>query len=344
MTDKKRSSHLDIFRGIAILLILIGHTFWSKWISNVIFSFHLPLFLLFTGFMINGSVERYDLKEFVKRKFGTIMRPYYIALIFSLASYLIFDVQTGFMTLNNRLEGFWNVIINANSYSLGINYYSIYFWFLPPFFLFSILLFVIFKYYKKYLKEIFAGLITISIVIVYFASFKIYDSNQVPWGVDKLPLMLSTGIIGYLLKIGIKKIENKRKVVTIITGTILICTAGFFVYDMRIMYYASLLQYYFYAIVGFIFTYNISHYINKHDGDPFRDLLIYCGKNSLGIYIAHAFVYYWLHSAMGSPTTFHLFFNISAVLVTLSFYRTLQGLDYYLDKFAEKGQNNQETD
>lgn len=41
--NKKRVKYFDIARGIAIILMIVGHTLDFGWKRNLIFSFHMPL-------------------------------------------------------------------------------------------------------------------------------------------------------------------------------------------------------------------------------------------------------------------------------------------------------------
>ena len=51
---KKRVQWIDCAKGIAILLVIIGHTIGYP-IREMIFSFHMPLF-----FILAGAVHRYS--------------------------------------------------------------------------------------------------------------------------------------------------------------------------------------------------------------------------------------------------------------------------------------------
>ena len=44
------------------------------------------------------------------------------------------------------------------------------------------------------------------------------------------------------------------------------------------------------AICGFLMTYNIAHYLNKHEGIVKR-FLVYCGDNTLPIFVFHIISY-----------------------------------------------------
>ena len=47
--DKKRVKYFDIARGITIILMIVGHTLSFGWKRNLIFSFHMPLFIIISG-------------------------------------------------------------------------------------------------------------------------------------------------------------------------------------------------------------------------------------------------------------------------------------------------------
>lgn len=57
--SKKRFTEIDCLRGIAIILVVIGHSFFDKTdflpqsvIFNAIYNFHMPLFLRFRVFVL----------------------------------------------------------------------------------------------------------------------------------------------------------------------------------------------------------------------------------------------------------------------------------------------------
>lgn len=48
---KKRNEQIDVARGIAILLVILGHSFYSieDPLNKIILSFHMPLFFFLSG-------------------------------------------------------------------------------------------------------------------------------------------------------------------------------------------------------------------------------------------------------------------------------------------------------
>ena len=59
----KRIEYIDIAKGIGILLVVFGHVVWggnypmphAGFISNLIYSFHMPLFFIISGMCIKES-------------------------------------------------------------------------------------------------------------------------------------------------------------------------------------------------------------------------------------------------------------------------------------------------
>lgn len=66
MSAKRRDTHIDIMKAIAILCVIIGHLqFVPLWANRVIMSFHMPLFFLISGKYFKN--EKYSIFQDFKR-------------------------------------------------------------------------------------------------------------------------------------------------------------------------------------------------------------------------------------------------------------------------------------
>lgn len=87
----KRISFIDITRALAILLIVFGHTIVHNgntyWLFNLIYSFHVVLFFIISGYLYN---KEKNTKEFVVKKFLTLMIPCFIFTLAFLLPYFLF--------------------------------------------------------------------------------------------------------------------------------------------------------------------------------------------------------------------------------------------------------------
>lgn len=73
-SKKKRVGYVDVARGIAMICIVLGHLHVSN-INRVVYTFHLPIFFLISGYFIS---EKSSLSGFIKKKFRTLLVPYFI--------------------------------------------------------------------------------------------------------------------------------------------------------------------------------------------------------------------------------------------------------------------------
>ena len=83
----KRNSLIDILKGIAMLLVIIGHSiqyangkeyfdnelFYDNWFFKIIYTFHMPLFMLISGYLMGFS--RKSFLQGLQNKIKTIVIP-----------------------------------------------------------------------------------------------------------------------------------------------------------------------------------------------------------------------------------------------------------------------------
>ena len=84
--SQSRLRSVDIAKGIAIICIILGHMHEDS-INSVVFTFHVPVFFLITGYFIKDETP---VVQFIKRKFRSLVVPYFII---SLALILISAFQ-----------------------------------------------------------------------------------------------------------------------------------------------------------------------------------------------------------------------------------------------------------
>lgn len=94
MEQNKYLEKIDIARGIAVLLVIMGHgisdiylssmetyTIAGKWIFDLIYSFHMPLFVFLSGYCNYKVVSLKDKGSraiFLNRRFQRLMVPYLV--------------------------------------------------------------------------------------------------------------------------------------------------------------------------------------------------------------------------------------------------------------------------
>ena len=85
MNDKsKRNSDLDILKGIGIVLVILGHQ--NLPIGHFIYSFHMPLFFLISGYLYYKK----EIKESLVKDFRRLIIPYFIGCVFVVSQDVFF--------------------------------------------------------------------------------------------------------------------------------------------------------------------------------------------------------------------------------------------------------------
>ena len=138
MTDE-RNRWLDIVKGLTIFLMILGHciqngngaayissqAFWSDKVTIFIYSFHMPLFMLISGYFLHYSLKKRPLVKALRNKINHLLYP---IIIFNLYNYIIGNTA--------YIDNLFYIIINLND--LAFKIFDGY-WFLWTVLIFSIL-------------------------------------------------------------------------------------------------------------------------------------------------------------------------------------------------------------
>ena len=145
---QSKNREIDILRGIAFCLVLIGHSFpdsaygyinaYTEFGREYIYSFHMPLFFIISGFCMNPllSQKAINIKLEIIKRSKRLLIPYffysYIAiipkLIFNSYMYIKFEPKIVLETLlGNSASGtlwyLWNLFV-INIFFLFISRFS----------------------------------------------------------------------------------------------------------------------------------------------------------------------------------------------------------------------------
>lgn len=110
MADAKRLPFFDFAKGVLIVLVTIGHAvqfivyhdagegFWADPLFKGIYLFHMPLFMVISGFLSQSGIQRSALGPFLSGKARTYLIPIIAwALLYQTAAFVV-DFRNGTLT------------------------------------------------------------------------------------------------------------------------------------------------------------------------------------------------------------------------------------------------------
>lgn len=279
LEKKTRVDYFDIAKGIAILCMVIGHTIKNKYILNIIFSFHMPLFFLISGYFFKKD------KNVIKKGFKRLIIPYIVTAISIIAIKTLSAILTKddiistiskwtFAALfgSSSIEG-KNIITGENIIAIGA------IWFLLSLFFAQILLKVVLKI-KKIKFQI------LILTVISGIGFILPNYIWLPFSIETSLITVIFLYIGYIVrdkKLLEKSIPTPIKLVMLLLWIVVIFQKRVgCVSNQYSLYYITILG----TVCGSYFILQISKLIEKYT-KYMKKILIYSGKHSLQILCIH---------------------------------------------------------
>lgn len=300
----RQNTAISIAKAFAIILMVIGHADCPILLGKFLYEFHMPLFFITAGYFF--SIKYLDNEaDFVKKRLKGLYIPFLKWSIFFL---LIHNWMFSLGILNEKYgnegggvthpyswhqlqQNIWNCVSEMAGYDVFLTGA---FWFFRALLVASILYLIFFKLWKIFFKRInkinytyigIAVCITMFLICAWKTGEGLRVQNLVQGGYRDLMGTFFFGI-GFLFRQNENKIKNKWW----LTLSYFIIVFAFSYYLPSGMDWKSDLNQFLSlpipAILGFLMTYNISIWIDKHD-NVIRRFLIYCGNNTLSIFIFH---------------------------------------------------------
>lgn len=160
-------NYINVFRGLAILLIVAGHTMQfgntGTWINNVAFEVltgGTALFIFISGFLFQHLSDKFEYKTYLKKKWTNVILPYIITAIPGII--LCFAVPAAY---GNPFDGL-NPFLQIGAFLTTGRVHNVPTWYIPMIVIFFFLadLFLILKK-KKVLYKILPVLFLLTIFI-----------------------------------------------------------------------------------------------------------------------------------------------------------------------------------
>lgn len=238
MSIDSRIRWLDISKGIAILLMIVGHTSIPKGPSNFIWAFHMPLFFLASGW--STSWDKYTVGAYVIKKLKALAIPFlvYSTIVVLLAQLIGKDSITWLGVLQHGWGG----------YAL---------WFVPVLLMALILSRLVKQIPQKRIQ------ITVSILLVVLGCLLNYYSVSLPWTLSAVPYATFLILLGSWLKDLEKYIENPVWWVMLVCFFITAMISHYWKLDLAWNQIRPVILLTIGAVSGTMMTFTLSSFISK---------------------------------------------------------------------------------
>lgn len=131
---------INYVKGIAIILVVIAHDLeGDNWLNIWIYSFHMPVFMVLSGFLIKDKTISYPISKVLKKYLKSLIVPYYLIGFCVLLIEIVKDLLQKDFSVHNLLTLLFNWIC-----MIGIKAD----WFLPCLFIGIIINILLLKLFK----------------------------------------------------------------------------------------------------------------------------------------------------------------------------------------------------
>ncbi len=300
---KRRISWIDVSKGVAIILVTLGH---NPYIGDtpgkafeVIFSFHIPLFFFLSGLFFKSDTS---LSELILKKYKALLKPYLFTMFFVVVLYSFFKRQYSF-------PGYLFWALYANGPDLPKS--AIHLWFLPSLFITTVACWFLYRGFP-FLKRS-TGYQMISVVVMLVGGVIVARQlwscdigavmtalgigngtillTGLPWSIDILPLTVSFFMLGYICeKIGPDRVVRSTGVVAAaIVIFVLIHSLYHCTMDLNMRRYDNIAASTILAFSGICISLCLSSIISEWCVTVSGSIQ-YLGRHSLVVFILHPII------------------------------------------------------
>lgn len=297
--ETMRLRYLDIARGLAMIMVIVGHIIQPEIMGNTLryflFAVHLPLFLIISGVLFKEK----DYKSLIGKNINKLVLPYFLGILFMIVIFIIGYHQDIFMFWHNTVSGNMKsvtsiikaaVLVNGGDYYEFLPQFNISIgaiWYLIGYFETTIIFNIIIKLVKnKWGQLVVIGIITI-------IGYVIGSYTAVPFQLLSSFVMLPFLGAGYYTKtywIGLSLRSIKIDFSLIIIGIIFWYLSG--KNGILLLVSAQATQGVFLGTMGgimgsFAILTIIRWFESQHTMKFLKSFFIKAGKNSLMMMVVH---------------------------------------------------------
>ena len=180
--NQARISWIDMAKGYGTILVILAHI--GTGVGRLwIYTFHMPLFFFLSGYVFS---TKYEFREFVKRKWKTIIVPYF-CLGIPMVLYETFVTRGEPKKLEVFLELMWDLLWQRRLWTL---------WYIACLFFLNLFFYLL---VKKCNRERMLGVISAICPVIGLIYYGL-GGGYLPWNIDVCMMAMPFFCAGYLMK------------------------------------------------------------------------------------------------------------------------------------------------
>lgn len=160
----KRVEWLDVAKGMAIILVVLGHSSLPALLNRYIFAFHMPFFFFASGY--TSDFNKYSFGEYICRKAKVLLLPFFIYSVIN----LILQPYVSDLTY----QEYWVQFLSKGWLAVPL-------WFVPVLFIALLIAKLVFMIENRIMRLVLIGLLpSFSVVLKYLDIW-------LPWNISVVP-------------------------------------------------------------------------------------------------------------------------------------------------------------
>lgn len=267
----RRKEYIDIYRGIGILFMIVGHVYIGYAFDKFSHAFHMPMFFFVSGYFFTIKSK----KDFFCNKLKTLLIPYFV---FGSINIFLYSQIRNINPVDMFSHLFW--INTEGLYAVGA------IWFLTALFFATSIYFLLYKTANTPITLF----ILVNVICVVGYSMSTYCVFQLPWALEASFVSICFIYFGNI----VRKYEDNRIIKTIlnirfyllvpliIIDSLLIYTNGYI--NMRTGDYANFFLFFINASLSIVILWNVAKLFSVSQCKVIKcisSVLQYIGRNSI---------------------------------------------------------------
>ncbi len=199
---KNRSETLDFFRGLGILLVVLGHaSFIPEELFDLIYSFHMPAFFILSGYLFKLKKDKSCFEQIYIRFQRLVIPAWTLGVFFTgIPFFILLILGKSGITIDVFINKFYGTLTGATSSSN--NFSSTPIWFLYSLFTIEVIV-ISLGFYKKVRSDIL--LFFISFLSVIFSGLSLFK------GFPFNPMSSLSCMLFFVIGMNLHKIKHEYK-------------------------------------------------------------------------------------------------------------------------------------